>query len=607
MPILYNEQFEKLTTANEILPPQVGESGKVLQSDGLTANWSNLDTTTAITDGSILLSKLVPLEPNSLVGNSTGTTELLVPITLGTNLSFSDNVLNATLSPNSVTALELANNAVSNAKLTQAPALTLKGNAINATNNVGDITLGSGLSFVAGQLTATSQEFPLWTPNTAYLAGDSVKFFIDSQTVYLRRNSDGTSDSVMGTTEMNTWEYIGQKAYSNFPTGISIVPFGFKIFVNNTLWQSNQNRYTLPVFDVFEQAFWTQLTFPSSSANLTNLVGLRGDGSSAPVSDARLTYDASNASGISFLSNANGGFKLSTSATELQMNAISKTATGSALPTVIKGQDVVAGGLDTGGGKIQLSGGNCTGSAGSSIDFLMAPFGGTSGTTSNVAIQNFAMFSPNAVTGHFVSNLVNGIFAPNTGVTGNITVSGDGTGATNIGTLGTGKVNIGTTTKITTVNGILKQPNRAYIQMIANAATALPANTNIAILWNIAGANILGSGITLPTTTTIQIARTGYYRVVADISIQSATAGARGFVALNPLTAIITGGALLLKAVRLPTANSANEVSVVWEFFASTAGTFSILAQLTAAGTINANNGSTATAATTKLTIMEIG
>ncbi|MGL5074993.1 MAG: hypothetical protein ACRDBG_04040, partial [Waterburya sp.] len=190
-----------------------------------------------------------------------------------------------------------------------------------------------------------------------------------------------------------------------------------------------------------------------------------------------------------------------------------------------------------------------------------------------------------------------------------ITVSASGSGTTTIGNAGTGNIDIGTasTTRITTLNGIVKRPNYARLT-VANAANqALTANTPSPVVFGSIN-NIVGSGISQPTTSTFSVTRIGLYRIDLNLSIQSATANTRGIVSITAGTATLTNQpvGMLTRAIRLAAANVAQEFT--WSLFlpVTVAGTFSVSVTMVAASQINNYNGAASTATTTNISILEM-
>ncbi len=187
-----------------------------------------------------------------------------------------------------------------------------------------------------------------------------------------------------------------------------------------------------------------------------------------------------------------------------------------------------------------------------------------------------------------------------------LSLNASGSGGLNIGNSGTGRITVGTATKVTTIRGFVKKAELGLLNAIASANTIVPANTSTSIVW--ATPFTLNGSITAPSTTQFNIPREGTWQIILDVSLQSATADARGLVTMSFLPGTTPSGAAnFFKAIRLPVANANVESSVVWNMRLTTAVTISIVVTMTAASQVNATATTVATATATRISIIELG
>lgn len=108
---------------------------------------------TVLGDSTVTFAKLQSLDPQSLVGNSSGGTQTASAITLGSSLGFSSNSIVRAALTGDVTASANSNstaigtNVVGNTKFRQSAASTIVGNPTGSLANVQDITLDATLTF----------------------------------------------------------------------------------------------------------------------------------------------------------------------------------------------------------------------------------------------------------------------------------------------------------------------------------------------------------------------------------------------------------------------------------------------------------------------------
>lgn len=449
-------------------------------------------------------------------------------------------------------------------------------------------------------------ELLLWAANTAYLSGDTVSANLISS-VILRKAGAGTSSATLDATELAAWRYFGQNNYPAFLAS-SLVCTNFVISQGGQLWQSISNRVTGATFDATEQTNWVALTSAGTTLPaLTDLRGLRGDGTGIPVADARLQYGTANASTIDFNLNGSAGIRLSSVGGN---NLITNAGTPNGSSLTIRTQDSVAG-LNNFPGNLNLSTGSGTGNGVADIVFSTC-LPTVSGTTVTNPVAAWTM-GQDAFAATLTANRVGGggiIQAASneqlnvrTLGTGSLALSPIGSGILTIGAAGTGAIGIGTGTKTTTISGIVKKPTMAFLRTSATASTTVAANTNTIIAFPAATTN--GTGISVAAST-FTVARTGFYSIKLKVSFQSATTNVRGLVFLAG-TAIFAG-TTPQKAFRTPANANANaEIEAAWDVQVTSPGNFTVQISATAAGTVNLNSGATATAATTEITILEIG
>jgi hypothetical protein len=350
---------------------------------------------------------------------------------------------------------------------------------------------------------------------------------------------------------------------------------------------------------------WAAIT---TLPNLTDLRGLRGDGTGVPVADARLQYGAANASTIDFNLNGSAGIRLSSVGGN---NLITNAGTPNGSPLTIRTQDSAAG-LNNFPGNLNLSTGSGTGNAAADIVFSTC-IPTVSGTTVTNPAAAWTM-GQDAFAATLTANRVGGggiiqaAFNEQLNMrtlgTGSLAVSPVGSGSLDIGAAGTGAIGIGASTKTTTISGIVKRPTMAFLRTSATANTTVAANTNTIIAFPAALTN--GAGISVAAST-FTLARTGFYSIKLKVSFQSATPNVRGVVSLQGSTAIFAGDAPQ-KAFRTANLTNVNwEIEAAWDVWVTTAGNFTVTLVAAAAGIVNRTSSTTATATTTDITILEIG
>lgn len=133
------------------------------------------------------------------------------------------------------------------------------------------------------------------------------------------------------------------------------------------------------------------------------------------------------------------------------------------------------------------------------------------------------------------------------------------------------------------------------------------ANTNLPVIFDSPTSVTTGTGLTLAAGTGVfTIPRVGRYMINCNMSIQSATANARGIFSLVPITAVLAGGVVPVKAFKLLAANINVEHSWTFLIDVTTIGTVSLNILGAVAIPINTSNNVPATAATTDIKITEI-
>ena len=343
----------------------------------------------------------------------------------------------------------------------------------------------------------------------------------------------------------------------------------------------------------------------SSLPDLTDLRGLRGDGTGVPVADARLQYGAANAATIDFNLSGSNGIRLSSVGGN---NLITNAGTASGTPLTIRTQDSAAG-TNSVPGDLNLSTGRGTGSASASIVFSTC-LPTTSGLTVTNPTQVWTMgqdafaatLTANRVGGGGIIQAVsNESLNVRTVGTGSLALSPIGSGALNIGAAGTGVITVGATTKTTSLFGIVKKPTMAYLKTTATANTAVAANTNTVIAFPAGVTN--GTGIS-QAANTFTLTRVGFYSIKLKVSFQSATTNVRGVTFLAASTVIFAGVAPQKAFRTSATANANEEIEAAWDVQVTAAGNFTVQINSLAAGTVNLTNGF---AGTTEITILEIG
>jgi hypothetical protein len=462
-------------------------------------------------------------------------------------------------------------------------------------------------------------ELLLWAANTAYLSGDTVSANLISS-VILRKAGAGTSSATLDATELAAWRYFGQNNYPAFLAS-SLVCTNFVISQGGQLWQSISNRVTGAAFDATEQTNWVALTTastPPASNSITSAMIVNGTIQTLDIADQVVTGAKIAPGTITFDKIADGTIissKLQDGGITAAKMGVGSVASSNIIDGTIQNGDIGAGqiGLD----KLapipttSLIGLGVAGSPTMPTNITLGTNLSFSGNVLNAAVPApLPIFNNNQVLRGDGSNTP----ASDARITfdiaaGAVNISATGSGDLTLGSGSTGNITVGSdsTTRLTTLKGIVKRPNYARLTVASAGNQVLIANTISPVVFGGVN-NIVGSGLSQPTTSTFAVTRTGLYRIDLNLSIQSATANTRGIVSITTGTATLTDQpvGMLTKAIRLRAANTAEEIT--WSLFlpVTVAGTFSVSVTMLVASQINNYNGATGTAATTNISILEI-